>query len=338
MINKVDQQHKDMIKKILSDGTRKMDRTGVGTLSLFGQQMRFNMSDGFPLLTLRKIHTKSVIYELLWFLGAYDDEKFDNCNIRPLLDVGVTFWTEWPYQKYCKSREYRPELPDFNLKEFEAKILLDDDFASEFGSLGKSYGKQWINFGDKGFNQIDYLINELKKNPDSRRLILNAWKADEIEDTLLPPCHMMFQLYSERMKPDDRLHSYSKWLVNNKLPLKPMSEGYNFPERRLSLQLYQRSCDFALGSPFNIAEYALLLHMISQVVNMVPHELIINFGDVHIYNNHIEQMKKLLERSGYDLPTLILNQDIKNIYDFRYEDIKIQNYKSHSNIKMDVAV
>lgn len=340
MVNKVDLQHKETIKKILSSGTSKRDRTGVGTMSIFGHQMRFDMADGFPLLTLRKIHTKSVIHELLWFLGAYDDEykKFDNCNIYYLLKNGVTFWSEWPYQSYCKSRKYRPELPELTMKEFEEKIISDDTFAREFGSIGKGYGKQWTSFGDGGFNQVDYIINELKKNPDSRRIILNAWKADEVTDTLLPPCHMMFQLYSERMNPDDRLHAYSKWLTEKKLPLKPMMDGYNFPDRRLSMQLYQRSCDFGLGQPFNVAEYSLLLHMISQVVNMIPGELIMNIGDVHIYNNHEEQMKKLLTRSSYDLPKLILNENIKNIYDFRYEDIKIEGYKSHPNLKMDVAV
>jgi len=357
MINKVDQQYKETIKKILSTGTKKIDRTGTGTLSIFGHQMRFDMDDGFPLLTLRKIHTKTAIHEMLWFLGAYDQDKygsFGNTNIRYLLDNGITIWSDWPYKEYMRNREYRPELPDLNMKEFESKIILDDDFAREFGSIGAGYSKQWLDFGgytdkkrngDKfdltihqGVNQIDYLINELKKNPDSRRLILNAWKADEIQDTLLPPCHLMFQLYSEKMSNEVRLHAYSKWLVNNKLPLKPMLNNYDFPDRKLSLQIYQRSCDLGLGLSFNVAEYALLLSIISQIVNMVPHELIWIGGDVHIYNNHIDQMKKLLERSSYELPMLILNKNIKNIYDFRYEDIIIENYKYHPNIKMNVAV
>lgn len=356
-MNNVDKQYKELIKKILTTGISKRDRTGVGTISIFGHQMRFDMGDGFPLLTLRKIHVKSVIHELLWFLGAFDQDKygkFGNTNIRPLIDVGVTFWTEWPYKKYMESRKYRPELPEFTMKEFEQKILLDDDFAIEFGSIGPGYGKQWIDFGGwiektrvenrfdltvhQGFNQIDYLINELKKNPDSRRLVLNSWKADEIDDMLLPPCHLMFQLYSEKMSSDDRIHSYTKWLINNNLPIKPMMDEYNFPDRRLSMMLTIRSNDFALGNPYNVAEYALLLHMIAQVVNMVPFELIVNIGDTHIYNNHIEQMKKLLERNSYDLPKLVLNRNIKNIYDFRYDDIKIENYMSHSNLKMEVAV
>lgn len=341
MTNKVDQQHKDTINKILKYGTKKMDRTKTGTLSIFGHQMRFNMADGFPLLTLRKIHVKSFVHEMLWFLGAFDEKynKFGNSNIRVLLESGnVTFWSEWPYHSYLRSMEYRPELPYMNIKEFEAKIVLDDNFALEFGSLGKSYGKQWISYGENKFNQIDYLIEELKKDPDSRRLILNAWNSDEIKDTLLPPCHMMFQLYSEKMNPDDRLRSYSMWLHEKNLPHGRPMEEFGFPERKLSLQMYQRSCDFYLGSPFNVAEYALLLHMISQIVNMIPYELIINIGDAHLYSNSIEAAKKLLDREGYELPRLELNKNIKNIYDFRYEDIKIINYQSHPNIHVDVAV
>jgi thymidylate synthase len=278
IMNKVDLQYKQLIKKILKEGVNKVDRTGVGTKSIFGHQMRYKMEDGFPLLTLRKIHIKSVINELLWFLGAFDEKynKFGNCNIRPLLDSNVTFWSDWPYKAYVDSRKYRPELPELTMKEFEAKIMLDDEFALEFGSIGEgSYGHQWLNFGGKiekkisdgkqniiiteGVNQIDYLIDELKKNPDSRRLLLNSWKIDEIEKTLLPPCHYGFQLYSKKMCKDDRLYTYSKWLVDNKMPLKPMMEEYNFPTRKLSLMLNQRSCDFYLGYPFNVAEYALLL-------------------------------------------------------------------------------
>jgi len=339
MPNNVDIQHKEAIKKILKNGVKKIDRTGIGTRSLFGYQMRFDMAEGFPLLSLRKIHTKSVIHEMLWLLGAYDQEKygsFGNTNIRYLLDNGVTFWSDWPYYSYLRSREYRPELPDINMKTFEAKILMDDDFAREFGSIGPGYGKQWTNYGN-GFNQVDYVINELIKYPDSRRIVLDAWKADEIEEMLLPPCHMMFQLYSHKMNNEDRLHAYSVWLSKNNLPMKSLN-GDNFPERKVSMHLYIRSQDLGLGNPFNVAEYSLLLNMIGQIANMVPHELIISFGDIHIYNNHIEQMKKLLKRSSYDLPILHLNQDIKNIYDFRYEDIVIEGYKAHDNLNMEVAV
>jgi len=221
MPNKVDQQHKELIRKILRYGSTKKDRTGVGTKSIFAHQLVYDMEDGFPLLTLRKIHSKSFIHEMLWFLGAYDMEKygpFGNTNIRYLLDNGVTFWSEWPYYSYLRAREFRPELPDMNIKEFESKIIIDDEFAKEFGSIGPGYGKQWTNYGGKlelkreenknnfiitqGFNQIDNVIELLKKDPDSRRMIVDAWKVDEIEEMLLPPCHYTFQLYTKKMKPE----------------------------------------------------------------------------------------------------------------------------------------
>ena len=355
MINKVDSQHKDLIKKILDTGTDKRDRTGVGTKSIFGHHLTYNLQEGFPLLTLRKIHIKSFIYEMLWFLGSYDQEKYEkfgNTNIRFLLDNGVTYWSDWPYKNYIKSRQYRPQLPELTLKEFESKIIVDDDFALEFGNIGPGYGKQWINYGSsktttiennkqniiftKGINQIDYLINELKKNPDSRRLILMAWKVDELDEVLLPPCHYSFQLYSEKMNPQDRLYAYSQHNLKNNHPLTPITD--NFPNRKLSMLLNIRSQDLYLGNPFNVAQYALLLHMISQIVNMIPYKLIVNLGDVHLYNNSIDAAKKLLERDSYPLPELKLNENIKNIYDFRFEDIKIENYKSHPNIHVDVAV
>jgi thymidylate synthase len=357
MPNKVDLQHKELIKRILDEGVLKRDRTGVGTKSIFGHQLRFLMNEGFPLLTLRRIHMKSTIHEILWFLGSYDKDKYEqfgNTNIRYLLDHGVTFWSDWPYKAYIEARKYR-DLPEFTMKEFEAKIVLDDAFAKEFGSIGPGYGKQWIDYGGKverekledgtiqithteGINQINKIIEQLRKDPDSRRIILDAWKVDELGEMLLPPCHFQFQLYSFKMNIEDRLYSYFKWSRENDIPYgRPMDE-FNFPERKLSLSLSIRSQDVYLGQPFNIAEYALLLHMIAQVVNMVPHELIINLGDAHLYLNSIDAAKKIIERSSFDLPTLHLNQNIKNIYDFRFEDIVINNYRAHSNIPVPVAV
>jgi thymidylate synthase len=352
-MNNTDKQYKELIEKILSEGHKHRDRTGIGTISIFGHQMRFNMEDGFPLLTLRKIHVKSMIHELLWFLGAYDSEwsKFGNCNVKYLNSMGVKFWNDWPYQEYNKRREYRTELPELSITEFEECIKNDDEFALEFGSIGKGYGKQWIDYGGKientfdekgknktifhaGVNQIDSVISQLSKYPDSRRIIVDAWKVDELDDMLLPPCHMMFQFNSYKMTPKERIYEFNKLNQDSK---KNMDE-INFPERRLNLQLYQRSVDTGLGLPFNISEYSLLLHMIAHCVNMIPYEFIWTGGDVHIYNNHIEQLKTLLERDGFDLPKLKLNENIKSIYDFRYEDIVIENYKAHPNIKMDVAV
>lgn len=355
-MNLVDKQYKELISKILSEGVEKQDRTGVGTKSIFGHQMSFNMSDGFPLLTLRKIHIRSVIHEMLWFLGSYEDEynKFGNTNIRYLLDHGVTFWSEWPYQNYMKSREYRPELPEFTIKEFESKIMLDDKFAIEFGSIGKGYGHQWLNYGGEikriikngvssfevtqGINQIDNVIEILKKNPDSRRIIVDSWNPLDLPEMLLPPCHMMFQFNTYKMDKYERMKEFKKWISENNMTIEHPMDYYDFPTRKLSLQMYQRSVDSSLGWPFNVAEYSLLLYMVSQVVNMIPDKFVWTGGDIHIYNNHINQMIEVSNRDSFSLPNIRLNKNIKNIYDFRFEDIEILNYKSHPNIKMDVAV
>ncbi len=357
-MNRVDEQHKELIKKILDHGVRKSDRTGVGTLSIFGHQMRFDMYDGFPLLTLRKIHIKSFIHEMLWFLGAFDEKwkKFDNTNIRYLIDNGVTFWSEWPYKYYMEQKSYLGDYPDFNLKEFEEKIKIDDDFAIKFGSIGPGYGEQWLNHGSlnlrdmlsdgkikitklDGINQIDYAIELLRNDPDSRRIIVDAWNPMRTEEILLPACHMMFQFYSQKMSMKQRKIEYEKWLkdTNNK-DVENGIKYYKFPDRYLSLQLYIRSQDLYLGNPFNVAEYSLLLHMISQIVNMIPHEIIITMGDVHLYTNSIDAAKEIIKRESFPLPILKLNKNIKNIYDFRYEDVIIENYQSHPNIKVDVAV
>jgi len=354
-MNNTDKQYKELINKILADGHQRDDRTGTGCKSIFGYQMRFKMYDGFPLLTLRKIHTKSMIHELLWFLSAFDSkwDMFGNTNIRYLCDMGVKYWNDWPFQKYNKQRKYRPELPEMNIKEFEAKIVEDNKFAIDFGSIGKGYGKQWLNCGGdverfhdekgnsfmkvyQGVNQIDECIDLLKKNPDSRRIIVDSWNPIDLPDMLLPPCHMFFQFNTYKMTPSERVESYKVW-DGDKHPDKNMDEN-KFPERKLSMNMLIRSQDSVLGWPFNVAEYALLLHMVAQVVNMIPDELVYTIGDAHIYNNHFEQIKEIISRDSYPLPTLKLNKNIESIYDFRYEDIVIDNYKSHPNIKMDVAV
>lgn len=352
-MNNTDRQFKELVNEILKNGHDVNDRTGVGTKSIFGYQMRFKMNEGFPLLTLRKIHLKSVIHELLWFLGSFDEkwDRFGNCNIRPLLDQGVTFWSEWPFQDYDKKRKYRPELPKLTLQEFEEKIKEDDKFAIDFGSIGPGYGKQWLNCGGdvqrtrnedggssfkviQGVNQIEDCIQQLKNNPDSRRIIVDSWNPIDLPDILLPPCHMMFQFKSYKMTPSEIVEEFKKEYPNTTQTIKEL----NFPERKLSIQMYIRSNDIYLGESYNVAEYALLLHMVSQVVNMIQDELVYTIGDAHLYNNSIEATKTIIERDSFPLPTLKLNKNIESIYDFRYDDIVIENYQSHPNIKVDVAI
>lgn len=263
------QQYTDLVKHVLENGVRKGDRTGTGTLSVFGYQMRFDLAKGFPLVTTKKIHLRSVIHELLWFLKG-------DTNIRYLQENGVTIWDEW---------------------------------ADENGNLGSVYGAQWRSWptaDGQTVDQITNLINQIKQSPNSRRLIVSAWNVAEIENMALPPCHTMFQFY--------------------------VADG------KLSCQLYQRSADIGLGVPFNIASYALLLAMIAQVTDLEVGEFVHTFGDAHIYSNHEEALKEQITRTPYALPRLQLNKEIKNIFDFTYDDIQILDYQYHPLIKLPVAV
>lgn len=262
-------QFHDLLNHVLKVGHHKEDRTGTGTVSVFGYQMRFNLQDGFPLLTTKKLHTRSIFHELLWFLKG-------ETNIQYLKENKVTIWDEW---------------------------------ADENGELGPVYGKQWRSWeaaDGKTIDQITNVIEEIKKNPNSRRLLVVAFNPGEIEKMALPPCHAFFQFY--------------------------VADG------KLSCQLYQRSADIFLGVPFNIASYALLTHMVAQVCNLKVGEFIHTLGDAHIYSNHFEQVKLLLSRSPKSLPQITLNPEIKNIFDFKYEDIHITNYDPYPGIKAEVAV
>lgn len=397
-MNNLDTQLKELYSKILSKDRFRTDRTGFGTKSIFGHQIRFNMQDGFPLTTLRKIHIKSLIHELLWFLGSYDEKykKFGNTNIRYLLDMGVTFWTEWVYKNY-----YSDKLKNYNLnknnksfkilsqKDFEKKIMKDDDFALKWGDLGPVYGKQWKDWGGyhelvekkniikktasdhvlvdklgyekiyiKGIDQIDNIINQIIENPDSRRIIVNAWNVSDIDDMLLPPCHLLFQFYTDVISMEKRIEycekTYNKvdisdymkknnindWDEIKRDPRKQIRilDHFNVPERTLDLQLYMRSNDIFLGNPFNIAMYSLLLHMIAQVTNTIPNDFILTIGDAHIYANAIEAIEELMKRDIRPLPKLWINPDVQNINSFRFEDFKILDYDPHPNIKVEVAV
>ena len=288
-------QYLDLCRYILQNGQKRQDRTGTGTISTFGYQMRFNLEEGFPLLTTKKVFYRGIFEELLWFLSG-------STNIKPLVDKNVRIWNEWPYEAYKKLPEFKGETQD----EFIEKIRNDEAFAEKYGDLGPVYGKQWRDFG--GVDQITDLIEGIKKNPFSRRHMVVAYNPAEVKDMALPPCHSLFQFYVS-------------------------ADG-----KKLSCQLYQRSGDLFLGVPFNIASYALLLCMVAQVCGLEPYEFVHTFGDVHIYLDHIDQINEQLSREPRKLPKLELNKEIKNIFDFKYEDIKITDYDPWPAIKGKVSV
>ena len=286
-------QYQDFLQHILDNGIEKRDRTGTGTISTFGYQMRFDLSKGFPIVTTKKTHMKSVVHELLWFIAG-------DTNIKYLVDNGVRIWNEWPFANYAISSDYKGET----LKEFVELIKKDSNFAEKHGKLGPVYGAQWRNFN--GFDQLKWVINEIRTNPNSRRLIVNSWNPPQISEMALPPCHMMFQFY--------------------------VNDG------KLSLQLYQRSADAFLGVPFNISSYSLLLALVAKVTNLRVGEFIHTIGDAHIYLDHMEQVKLQLSREPKKLPKLQINEDIRDIEKFKYEDIVLVDYKSHPMIKGKVSV
>lgn len=287
------QQYLNLLKHVLEFGKEKENRTKTSTISTFGYQMHFDLQAGFPLLTTKKIHWKSVVYELLWFIKG-------DTNIKFLVDHDVKIWNEWPYEKYKNSTDFQGE----SLSEYVSKIKTDAIFAQKHGNLGSIYGKQWRDFG--GVDQLRNVIDEIKNNPNSRRLIVSAWNVKEIESMTLPPCHLLFQFYVEN--------------------------------GTLSCQLYQRSADIFLGVPFNIASYSLLTHLIAQETGLKVGKFIHTIGDAHIYLDHIEQVKIQLNREPKNLPQIKLNPHKTSVFDFEYEDIILENYNPHSLIKGKVAV
>ena len=300
------QQYHDLLNHIKAQGFEKSDRTGTGTTSVFGYQMRYNLADGFPLLTTKKVFTKGIIHEVLWFIKG-------STNIQYLVQNGVGIWNEWPFQSYLKQLELEDKFPKYTpqweaeLKAFVERIKTDDAFAAQYGELGPVYGKQWRNF--EGVDQLQNVIDDIKAKPDSRRLIVSAWNPKDIPvmaKSGLPPCHTLFQFY--------------------------VADG------KLSCQLYQRSADVFLGVPFNIASYALITHMVAQVCGLAVGDFVHTLGDAHIYSNHFDQVKEQLSREFYDLPQLKLNPNINSIFDFTYADITIENYQCHPAIKAAVAV
>jgi thymidylate synthase len=358
-MNSVDKQYKELLKYIIQNGSKKLDRTGTGTISIFDYTMRFNISEGFPLITSKKMYMKGIIHELIWFLRG-------DTNIKYLVDNDVHIWDGDCYKNYCKSfknqtliDQYSFDTDPMSQEMFINKIKTNNDFAKKWGELGPIYGKQWRNFGGTiisntisketsmptswsnfgGVDQIKKLIDELINNPDSRRLMVNAWNVNDIDKMVLPPCHYGFQCYTREMEIEERIEEWCSSLG------KDISYGQNmtdesldkigFPKRKLSLKWTQRSVDTFLGLPFNIASYGLLLSLISKEVNMIPDDLIFSGGDVHLYLNHIEQAKELLNRDVFSLPSLELNN--KSIFDINYTDIKIINYTSNTILKADLS-
>jgi len=300
------QQYHDLLKHILDCGVEKGDRTGTGTLSVFGYQFRCDLQAGFPLLTTKKVHFKSVVHELLWFLRG-------DTNIRYLVQHGVRIWNEWPFQHWLEETGQAKDYPKYSpgwkdrMKDFVEQIKSDEAFAKKWGELGPVYGRQWRDFS--GVDQIDQVIRDIKAKPHSRRLIVSAWNPADIPIMVkagLPPCHVLFQFY--------------------------VSQG------KLSCQLYQRSADAFLGVPFNIASYALLTLMVAQVCDLEPGDFVHTFGDVHLYSNHMEQTQTQLARDIRPLPTLTLNPSVQAIDGFSYEDITLSGYNPHPPIKAPVAV
>ncbi|KAA0573440.1 thymidylate synthase [Azospirillum sp. Sh1] len=344
-------QYLDLLQDIINTGTDKADRTGVGTRSVFGRQMRFNLADGFPLMTTKKVFFKGVAAELLWFISG-------DTNIKPLVEQGVSIWTDWPLADYNKRC---PVGQMMTRSEFEAKILADDGFARQWGELGPVYGHQWRNFGEElggdGVDQLAEAIETLRTKPDSRRIIVNAWNAAEVEAAALPPCHMMFQFNSrpldfgrrlrfaaERMNADfSTTHAKIRgwvdpddWVSGGRVDA--YMDEIGVPKRALDLQFYMRSVDVFLGLPFNIASYALLTHMVAQITGHAPGEVVWTGGDVHIYQNHFEQVREQLRREPRPLPALRLNPEVREIGQFKIGDIELVGYDPHPAIKAPVAV
>ena len=370
-MNKLDTDYQNLLQDIINNGVEKKDRTGTGTISVFGRQIRHNMSDGFPLLTTKKMAWKQIVTELLWFLRG-------DTNIKYLVDNDCHIWDGDAYKRYWFN--WRPmkedcgeDLTPYSQEEFINKIKTDDEFAEKWGDLGSIYGKQWRSWTEKSFtdilnrkisyygnteaanefaheeyqnskiDQIANLINDLKTNPDSRRLMVSAWNVGELDQMVLPPCHYGFQVYTRELSRDERIDLYCKEYTNGiRGKYEPPFDDFidaklatrNIPTRAISLMWNQRSVDTFLGLPFNIASYGLLLEIIAKEVNMVPDELIGNLGDVHLYSNHIEQAKEQIGREPFELPTVHVRD---GIFCSSIGDVILENYQSHPTIKAPLS-
>ena len=392
-MNKLDKDYQALLQDILDNGSIKGDRTGTGTISVFGRQIRHNMKDGFPLLTTKKMPFKTITTELLWFLRG-------DTNIKYLVDNNCHIWDGDAYKNFLNQRDGKLSRPP-SQEEFINKIKTDDEFAKKFGELGPVYGKQWRSWkigerklrwrqlseqqkstvseeilenthpdvafftDEKNIDQIANLINDLKTNPDSRRLMVNAWNPADLQDMVLPPCHYSFQVYTRELSLDERLDLMRKRTKDGTVDYDNRHHGFldfhNISKRAISLMWSQRSCDTLLGIPFNIASYGLLLEIIAKAVNMVPDELIGNLGDVHLYSNHIEQAKEQIGREPFTLPKLNINTEFwpteggecgegpidalavfngflnDNVCKCLLEDIQLSSYQSHPTIKAPLS-
>jgi thymidylate synthase len=360
-MNNLDKTYQVLLQDIINNGVKKQDRTGTGTISVFGRQIRHKMSEGYPLLTTKKMAFKTMVTELLWFLKG-------DTNIKYLIDNGCHIWDGDAYKRYKSTnpdylandemfKTERETYKFFTQEEFINKIKTDDEFVKKWGELGPIYGKQWRSWNkyrvepglvsSQPIDQIQNLINDLKINPDSRRLMVSAWNVGELDEMTLPPCHYGFQVYTRELSFDERYNLYmGKESVYDgnaygKISTMDIMDDADIPTRTISLMWNQRSVDTFLGLPFNIASYGLLLTMIAKEVNMVPDELIGNLGDVHLYSNHIEQAKEQIGRESMKLPSILLdykdgeyNRDLK---DLTTEDIVLTNYKSHPSIKAPLS-
>ena len=362
-MNQLDEDYKGLLGSCLYNGIEKTDRTGTGTLSVFGRQIKHRMKDGFPLLTTKKMPFKTIVTELLWFLRG-------DTNIKYLVDNNCHIWDGDAYKKYWFN--WRPmkedcgeDLTPYTQEEFINRIKTDEEFAKKWGELGPIYGKQWRRW--KTFtstnpnatrtrtdsveyvDQIQNLINDLKTNPDSRRLMVSAWNVGELNQMVLPPCHYGFQVYTRDLGLDERIELYNsdKLPMNQSLDyLHEQLDSMGVPRKGISLMWNQRSVDTFLGLPFNIASYATLLIMLGKEVNMMPDYLIGNLGDVHLYKNHIEQAKALITRTPYKLPKLVIDQfdennhyigDMDDISEYNIEQFKLEGYQSHPTIKAPLS-
>ena len=363
-MNNLDKEYQMLLEYILGNGVEKKDRTGTGTKSIFGWQIRHNMSEGFPLLTTKKMAWKQIVTELLWFLRG-------DTNIKYLVDNNCHIWDGDAYKEYRKQmtlsvnngydidraslKSNENGFTPYTQEEFINKIKTDDEFARKWGELGPVYGRQWRNWNaifDGGVDQITNLINDLKTNPDSRRLMVNAWNVGELDQMVLPPCHYGFQVYTRELSLEERLSLWDKRFgfaneeQQNQFNPDVHLDTHGIPKRAISLMWNQRSVDTFLGLPFNIASYGLLLEIIAKEVNMVPDELIGNLGDVHLYNNHIEQAELQLTREPFELPKLIINDEFWNhehqtidgwIKSMEIGDFTLDGYQSHPTIKAPLS-